>query len=394
MLADFSPRCAAIGAVVRATLVLVLLAAPRPGSTQSIQERALQQVVPGSCPSTPASDTTGSVLGQVRDQATGVAVGLSPVWLVPEDESRSASVRSDAAGRFTFCDVQPGAYIVRAAVRGLGSARASVEVFRGRRAEAVLELHPDEEASATGGLQGRVVAASDGQPISGAEVRLLDRFVRVSGSDGSFSFTDVAGGTATLDVSRLGYAAVTGTVVIGGGQTLTVRVRLSEQPIALDPIVVEAVRSTGGGVLAEVRRRAELPWGTVLIGETLERKLVRATRTTDVLAEHQVTTYDNATVLYLDRSRCAPHVYVDGVKVTHITRGQGLEPARDIEGAEGPEREAARAVNMVEPSAIAAIEIYQGPAETPGQYLDSDSQCGVILIWTRRGTDVRRRDPP
>ena len=235
-----------------------------------------------------------------------------------------------------------------------------------------------------------MVAASDGQPISGAEVRLLDRFVRVSGNDGSFSFTDVAAGTATLDVSRLGYAAATGAVVIGGGQTLTVRVRLSEQPIALDPIVVEAVGSSGGGVLAEVRRRTELPWGTVLIGEALERKLVRATRTTDVLAEHQVTTYDNATVLYLDRSRCAPHVYVDGVKVTHITRGQGLELARDIEGAEGPEREAARAVNMVEPPAIVAIEIYQGPAETPGQFLDSDSQCGVILIWTRRGTDVRR----
>jgi len=92
------------------------------------------------------------VLGQVRDQATGVAVGLSLVWLGPEDESRSASVRSDAAGRFTFCDVQPGTNIVRAAVRGLGSARATVEVLRGRRADAVLELHPEEGASAMGGL--------------------------------------------------------------------------------------------------------------------------------------------------------------------------------------------------------------------------------------------------
>lgn len=350
------------------------------------------QAVPGSCP--PASDTTGSVLGQVRDQATAVPVGLSLVWLVPEDESRSASVRSDAAGRFAFCDVAPGTYIVRGAVRGLGSARATVEVFGGGRTDVALELHPEEGASAAGGLQGRVVAASDGQAISGAEIRLRDRFFQVSGNDGSFSFADVAAGPAKVDVTRLGYADATATVTIGGGQVLTVRVRLSEQPIALDPIVVEAVRSTGGGMLAAVRRRAELPWGTVLIGEALERRVERATRTTDVLAEHQVTTYDNATVLYLDRSRCAPHVYLDGVRVTHITRGQGLEPRRDLPGAEGPEREAARAVNMVEPSTIAAIEIYQGPAETPGEFLDSDSQCGVILIWTRRGADVRRRNPP
>ncbi len=374
-----------IEATSLAVLALAPLAVPRSGSAQGVQGRPSPHTVGGSCPSASPSDSTGSVFGQVRDQATGVAVGLSPVWLIAEDETRSTSVRSDGAGRFAFCDVQPGTYIVRAAVRGLGSARSTVRVLQGGRAEVVLELHPEEGASATGGLQGRVFAASDGQPISGAEVRLLDRLVRISGGDGSFSFTDVAAGAAVLSVSRLGYAPARGTVVIGGGQTLTVRVQLSEEPIALDPIVVEAVRSSGGGVLAEVRRRAELPWGTVLIGEALERKLARATRTSDVLAEHQVTTYDNATVLYLDRSRCAPHVYVDGVKVTHVTRGQGLEAARDIPGAEGPEREAARAVNMVEPSAIAAIEIYQGPAETPGQFLDSDAQCGVILIWTRRG---------
>ncbi|MFC1791532.1 hypothetical protein ACFL0I_03600 [Gemmatimonadota bacterium] len=46
---------------------------------------------------------------------------------------------------------------------------------------------------------------------------------------------------------------------------------------------------------------------------------------------------------------------------------------------------AAQAVNLIPPSDIQAIEIYHGPADTPGQYLDSRSQCGVILIWTRRG---------
>ena len=29
------------------------------------------------------------------------------------------------------------------------------------------------------------------------------------------------------------------------------------------------------------------------------------------------------------------------------------------------------------------VEMYRGPAEIPVQYNDSNSQCGVILIWTR-----------
>jgi hypothetical protein len=40
---------------------------------------------------------------------------------------------------------------------------------------------------------------------------------------------------------------------------------------------------------------------------------------------------------------------------------------------------------MVHPANITAVEIYRGPAETPGEFLDSDAQCGVVLVWTRRG---------
>ena len=42
-------------------------------------------------------------------------------------------------------------------------------------------------------------------------------------------------------------------------------------------------------------------------------------------------------------------------------------------------------MNRVSPFEIRAMEIYRGPAQTPGQFLDSNARCGVILIWTRRG---------
>jgi hypothetical protein len=34
---------------------------------------------------------------------------------------------------------------------------------------------------------------------------------------------------------------------------------------------------------------------------------------------------------------------------------------------------------------IAGIEIYSGPANMPAQFAGPDSQCGVMLIWTKDG---------
>ncbi len=341
------------------------------------------------CPSMELSDAAGAVVGRVLEQATGVPVGLSTVWLTSDEPGPTVSVRSDAAGRFVFCGVQPGAYALRAAVQGLGSGRAAVDVRAGGRTDAELRLGAEEAASTTGAIQGRVVAAVDGRPLAGAEIRLRGRLARISEKDGSFSFPEVSTGTATVTASAFGYAEASGEVVIGGGQTLTIEVRLSERPIELDPIVVEAVRSRTGGILEDVRRRAASPWGTVLIGETLEPRLRTASRTTDLLRDQGVTILSNGNALYFNRTRCAPHVFVDGVKITRVPRGGGPIPPK---GLEPPDEEAARALNMVDPTTIAAVEIYRGPAETPGEFLDSDARCGVILIWTRRAEGVGKED--
>ena len=39
-------------------------------------------------------------------------------------------------------------------------------------------------------------------------------------------------------------------------------------------------------------------------------------------------------------------------------------------------------VNTVPPSEIAAMEVYAEAASAPGQYR---AECGLILIWTKRG---------
>jgi outer membrane cobalamin receptor len=185
-----------------------------------------------------------------------------------------------------------------------------------------------------------------------------------------------------LTASLLGFAEAKGGIVLGGGQTLELEVRLSPEPVELEPIVVQAARlAAGGGILEDVRRRAESGWGTVLLREDLELPRRTASRTTDILRQQvgvhvQGQTEQNRT-LYLRTPGCGPLVYADGIKLTHGPRGDDPEGLTALDSA--------RQVNLVHPMDIEAIEIYRGPAQTPGEFLDSNAQCGVILIWTRRG---------
>jgi hypothetical protein len=91
-------------------------------------------------------------------------------------------------------------------------------------------------------------------------------------------------------------------------------------------------------------------------------------------------------------------VYLDDILMTKMSRGGSFHASGGamVRGeipsplgfptpGAGPTYEAADAVNLVHPMDVVAIEVYRGAAETPGQYIDSNSRCGVILIWTRRG---------
>ena len=95
---------------------------------------------------------------------------------------------------------------------------------------------------ASDSIRGRV-ADSTGTPITSAQVTLVE-LARATTTDarGAFVFGDVPTGRYTIVARRLGYAAASRTVTVGGADRNAVELRLTRLAADVEPIVVTATR--------------------------------------------------------------------------------------------------------------------------------------------------------
>jgi hypothetical protein len=63
--------------------------------------------------------------------------------------------------------------------------------------------------------------------------------------------------------------------------------------------------------------------------------------------------------------------------------GQTCPPALWVDGVKW--RDPSSAYTEIQGIEMEVVEIYNGPSQVPGEFLDSDARCGAIIVWTRRG---------
>jgi hypothetical protein len=368
----------------------------------------LVQLQAQECPPPDSSAGLAAIEGQVRDAEAQVALGFAQITLSSLETGANLQTRSDPSGRFRFCDVPIG----RISLGGhLGQLRASagpISLKPGDRYSLILEMAPPGEDPDVGTLTGVVMDAGLGTPIEGAEV-LLPQFgqTTITNSLGRFTFPTLPAGPVELRVSMLGYASRSGNVEVEFNRTIQTEILLSTEPVELDPIVVTAVRQRivlPG--LEDIERRINSGWGKFLLEDEIQQR--SPMKLSHALFEAGVETGSEGRSVWIRRTGCGPTVYIDGVRVTHKSRAKSMMGAASAAASkavndvvtgtwreayqkswgdeDNAEMEAGQAINeLVHPMDVIAVEVYRGPAETPGQYLDSNSQCGVVLIWTRRG---------
>ena len=229
-------------------------------------------------------------------------------------------------------------------------------------------------------LRGSVVEDATGAPLSGALVVLLDerRDVRtetVTGEDGRFELEVPGAGSYALVVSLIGYAGVESPPLpIGEIEEVDVEIRMAVEAVAIDPLVVRSrinsPDSQLGGFYTRMARGRRSGLGHFISREEVDR--MSPMESTDLLRMApgvRVIPGRNGSGAALRMSGgCVPAIYVDGVQVNRYPLGRtsldDVVPAFSIEG----------------------VEVYRGSMSQVQGYHDP-SGCGLVLVWTRRGTD-------
>jgi hypothetical protein len=249
-----------------------------------------------------------------------------------------------------------------------------------------------------------VVLDQRAQPITGAEVTLSS----IAGSTltnerGEFRFTNLAAGNYVVVIRRLGYRELADSVTLRDETTLS-REYFMKPVTTLDTV---SVTSTVAIPSFEEHRR--LGFGKFLTRAQLEKMEER--KMAEILSEVGANVMRNGPRAWLTSPsnrgvRSLQNAYLkckqlEGRPSANQPRpgdpGCGCFALVYLDGAllfNGKAGSLVPDVNGIVPASIEAIEYYKGPAQTPVRYSTLDSECGVLVLHTRRTPgSVLKKEP-
>jgi TPR repeat protein len=280
---------------------------------------------------------------------------------------------SDRNGRVDLPDLPGGRHLIRAEATGYAVTDGYLRVPGEADFLVLLEHALVSDPRASGRILGRVTDDSGQSGLSDVDIHVVNRLTgrAISNQQGRFSLDGITPGLAEIRFERLGYEPRTEAVIVQPGTTVDILARMATEPIPLAPIEVVAIRSPYLQRMGFYERSTS-DWGTqfgpaeiqALAPEVLSDLIYRVP---GVIVERAP--QPGAPAIVYSRRRtgatdegCRLEIYLDGVR---------------MEGYDFDE---------VTPMQVEALEIYQG-LDVPVEYQRRSSQsgCGIVLVWTRRG---------
>ena len=222
--------------------------------------------------------------------------------------------------------------------------------------------------SAQAALTGVVREDSSKRAVQGVEIviQAIDRRATTD-TAGQFVLGGLTHGEHIVLVRAIGYRPVLLRAYLVTNDTLVVDLRIVKAVVQLAPLEVTASAVPPGLDDFEARRLAG--FGKFVDWTTLRKSEHR--RTSDLFREIQGVriNYDRHGRPYLagGRSHCPMQVYLNGIVI--YKPSTGMTPP---------------IIDEWNPSNLDGIEVYRGPSETPSQYGGTGSNCGTVLLWSRR----------
>jgi len=248
------------------------------------------------------------------------------------------------------------------------------------------------------------------EPIAGGVLTLIGGdgahlVTFVAGDDGVYRISAPGPGTYYVEARRIGYRAwIDGPIELNEGEDWESEYHLRAVAVQLDPVEVTAEAPLREAFLQRVgfyeRQRAD--FGHFITFAEIQRR--DAHRVTDLLSSipgvrivasagglSRATPSFRGSVLSTGGA-CHPRVFIDGLLVIRgdaRVRGTdiyGFPEATEVQG-DPSKRPEIDLDDVVMPQDIEAIEVYRRGSEVPARFggTSTGTQCGVIVIWTRRG---------
>lgn len=262
------------------------------------------------------------------------------------------------------------------------------------------------------GVLGLVVDSTGRQPVAEAAVSLVAADQRVAArattdQAGRYQLSVASPGWYHLEIQRVGFRRyASAPFELKRGVRRGIETRLAALPVELDPIEVTESAPAERPSLTRVgfyeRQRSD--FGRFITrDEIAERQARRFTELMGMVPGVRVLPGVGGAGRYglqLRGSRiseggvCQPRVYVDGLVMIRgdaeprvQKRGVPGDPAATEVAAETVEHDEIAVDDLVLPDDIEGIEVYRSSAQVPARFGGSSTvtQCGVIVIWTRRG---------
>jgi hypothetical protein len=217
-------------------------------------------------------------------------------------------------------------------------------------------------------------------------------------------------GVYYVEAKRMGYQPwVDGPVEVNQGDDLVFEFHLQRLAVTLDPIDVTAEALQRYLELSGFYARQKSDFGHFMTPDDIERR--QAARVTDLLTGLpgvNVVSMTEGSVgprsVQLRGSSlshggvCRPRVFVDGLMYARgDSRPKRLDEGLDVEAFLDQQLlqldQGLSLDDIGHPSTIAAIELYRSGSQVPVQFggTSVETQCGVVVIWTRTGRMRGRR---
>lgn len=343
---------------------------------------ALGVSVSGLAGQDPDCDGRGMLQVVVMDDSGAIPIPNATVIVQWTDADRARQpVRRDvgSAGDLLLCAPRDARQATIWAEFGDASSQEAV-VGIAPETTSEVELRLLVASATTGRLIGEVLDARTERPVVAATVSVVGgTSTTATNRRGSFVLSGVPVGVHELAVRHLGYAPLSHVVSVSRGITTEVEIGLVPDPVEMEPIVATATRPrrlevggfyerkywgelVGGGTYltaADIERR-----GPVLISHMIADE--PGIRLGNYRLRRSSCTLLNTRVASEFSGGCPLSIYLDNNRV----RGLGGRDGQSID-------------DLVRPHEIAGVEIYRNAASLPGESAGSDSQCGIVAIWTK-----------